>query len=118
MLPANPNEGVSFLIPSAPRQQGMRSERETSKHSLAAFWEMLGDAGTCITLCKVQPLGGLERASALTVENLPHSDAAVEITLEKLLTRFKEVICKKVIFLLLVLGFSLLSKAGEKITCC
>lgn len=92
-------------------------------NSQAPTGSLVGDAGwcragTCIALCMVQPLGGLERASALIVENLPHSDAAVEITMEKLLTGFKGVICKKVIILLLVLGFSLVSKAGTKISCC
>lgn len=42
------------------------------------------------------------------------SDAAVEITVVKLLTGFKAVICKKAISLLQVLGFSILSQSRSK----
>lgn len=48
----------------------------------------------------------------------PVFDTAVEITMVRLLARFKGVICKNVIILLLVVGLSLLLQTEGKIPCC
>ena len=66
--------------------------------------------GTLWQLCN-QPWGGLERVSAPAFDKF---DATVETTIENLLTGFKRVICKKVIILLLVLGFSVPLQSRRK----
>lgn len=64
-----------------------------------------------LTVPQAAPMRGTEEGFCTSIWE---SDAAVEITVVKLLTGFKAVICKKAISLLLVLGFSLLSQSRSK----
>lgn len=64
-----------------------------------------------LTVLRAAPSRGTEEHFCI---NIWQSDAAVEITVVKLLTGFKAVICKKAISLLLVLAFSLLSQRRSK----
>lgn len=132
ILPVNPNETASLQIPEREKHiVSQSSRRDTLEGKCRSIYPKPGKAGRMLQsrhchhrveeafwqFCK-QPQGeGLKRVSAPAFDK---SDAAVEITMVKLLTGFKAVICKTAISLLLVLGFSLLfsHKAEVKIVWC
>lgn len=121
ILPANPNEVASLQIPAGKlralpqssrggawegKRRGICPPPGRTRRMVQSRYSHCCLDGAFWQLCK-QPQGGLERVSAPAFDK---SDTAVEITTLKLVTGFKGAICRKVIILLLVLGFSLPSQ--------